>query len=304
MTASEVAAGLNAREVLGEGEWRARAEAHRRRLEPVVLPHVARQQRQEKHPVIDFLFQYYSFSPSKLLQWHPGMGVELRGGAAVDSFGTQHGYERTEEGGVRVHAGLFPSRRLAALDWVISLLERTAEREPRFACLGLHEWAMVYRTDGVRHGQLPLRMPPDELAAFVESQAVCCSHYDAFRFFSPAAKPLNRLQPARESMAVFEQRGCVHANMDLYKWAYKFLPWTGGDLVADCFLLAVEARELDMRGSAYDCSGLGLEPLRIETADGRRRFIEWQRDISDRAVPLRSRLTEVLRLVAAGASGR
>ena len=37
----------------------------------------------------------------------------------------------------------------------------------------------------------------------------------AFRFFTPAARPLNRLQPARESVPAQEQRGCLHANMDL-----------------------------------------------------------------------------------------
>ena len=33
--------------------------------------------------------------------------------------------------------------------------------------------------------------------------------------------PLNKLAPARELIPQLEQRGCLHANMDLYKWSYK-----------------------------------------------------------------------------------
>ncbi len=46
--------------------------AHRARLAPYVEPHLARRQDGVKHPVHDFLFTYYSFSPAKLMTWEPG----------------------------------------------------------------------------------------------------------------------------------------------------------------------------------------------------------------------------------------
>jgi hypothetical protein len=65
-------------------------------------------------------------------------------------------------------------------------------------------------------------------------------------------KPLNRLQPDAPPPPEFEQRGCLHANMDLYKWAFKLAPFTPAELIADCFALARDIREVDMRASPYD----------------------------------------------------
>ena len=61
--------------------------------------------------------------------------------------------------------------------------------------------------------------------------------------------------------------------MDLYKWAYKLLPATPSELVADCFELAVAVRELDMRASPYDLAELGYPPVRIETPAGRAEYV-------------------------------
>ena len=60
-----------------------------------------------------------------------------------------------------------------------------------------------------------------------------CSHFDAFRFFTAPARPLNVLAPTRETQHALEQPGCLHANMDLYKWAYKLSPLVPSELVAD-----------------------------------------------------------------------
>ena len=57
--------------------------------------------------------------------------------------------------------------------------------------------------------------------------------------------------------------------MDLYKWAYKLAPATPGELLADCFALAADVRELDMRASPYDLADLGYAPVPIETPAGR-----------------------------------
>ena len=58
-------------------EWRARFAAHQQRVEARAAAFVDRRSRAEKHPVDDFLFTYYSFSPAKLRQWLPPIGVEL-----------------------------------------------------------------------------------------------------------------------------------------------------------------------------------------------------------------------------------
>ena len=57
--------------------------------------------------------------------------------------------------------------------------------------------------------------------------------------------------------------------MDLYKWSYKLSPLVPSELVADCFALAREIRELDMRASPYDLAELGYEPVAVETPAGR-----------------------------------
>src|SRR5207302_9463025 len=103
-------------------------------------------------------------------------------------------------------------------------------------------------------------------------------------------RPLNRVQPARETSALHEQRGCLHANMDLYKWAFKLTPFTPSELVADAFELAREIREVDMRASPYDFTRLGFAPIPIETADGRAEYELCQRVFAERAMPIRERL--------------
>ncbi|MBX3737239.1 MAG: 3-methyladenine DNA glycosylase [Candidatus Didemnitutus sp.] len=275
---------------LAESDWLERRRAHEARVRGWTDPHQARQARGEKHPVEDFLWEYYAYRPSWLRRWHPGPDVVLLGDAARE-------YLRWPEyiavdGGVRVNCGAFEPKRRESLAWLLGLLRATAERPPAFACFGLHEWAMVYRLtpEEIRHAQLPLRYPPEEIARITESLPIRCSHFDAFRFFTAAARPLNRLQPERATTTQLEQRGCLHANMDLYKWAFKLAPFTPSELMADCFALAREIREVDMRASPYDCRVLGLAPIAIETPEGRADYERLQRGFAERSQPLRARL--------------
>ena len=78
--------------------------------------------------------------------------------------------------------------------------------------------------------------------------------------------------------------------MDLYKHAFRLSPMVGSDLVADCFELARDIRVLDMRASPYDLSGLGYEPVRVETPEGKQEYVAAQRVFAERAAPLRARL--------------
>ena len=275
---------------LPEADWLARRTAHEQRVRAWTDPHQTRQGRGEKHPVEDFLFEYYRFRASWLRRWHPGPDVVLLGEAARDYLQWAEYHESDD--GVALNPAAFAPKRRDSLAWILNLLRSTAERPPQFACSGLHEWAMVYRQtpDGVRHNQWPLRFPPDELARIVEAQPVRCSHFDAFRFFTAPARPLNKLQPERTTTAQFEQRGCLHANMDLYKWAFKLTPFTPSELTADCFALARDIREIDMRASPYDFRALSYAPIAIETPEGRAEYEIHQRAFAERSEPLRARL--------------
>ena len=279
---------------LPEAVWRARQNAHETRVRRWTDPHQARASRGEKHPVFDFLFDYYAFRPSWLRRWHPGAGVALEGDGARE-FLRWTGYRETRDGGVFVDPADFPARRRETVGWLQEMLIGTRDRPAFFGCFGLHEWAMVYRqsADEIRHNAWPLRFPADELAKIVESQPVCCSHFDAFRFFTAPARPLNKLQPTRAGTARLEQRGCLHANMDLYKWAFKLAPYTPSELVADCFALARDIREIDMRASPYDLRALGFAPIKIETPEGRAEYEREQRAFAARGEPLRERLLAV-----------
>ncbi len=280
--------------VLEAGEWQTRAAAHRARLAPFVDAHLARRSRREKHPVYDFLFEYYSFRPALLLRWSPGIGVELRG--ENGEIGNFKEWSPTPDG-IALDPAKFPSHRVEGLLQIAQILEKTASRAAFHGCFGLHEWAMVYRESEHRHAA-PLRLSNQEIAALVESGPIRCSHYDAFRFFTPAARPLNLLSPNADSRAEMEQPGCIHANMDLYKWAAKFHPWIASGILADAFEIAIEARVLDMRAAPYDLSSYGFEPIRIETASGRAEYGQLQREVAHKAAPVRAALIGAYRKVA------
>ncbi len=285
-------------EIRAEAVWQEEQRAHEARLRPVLDPYLARRSRGQADPVMDFLFEYYAFRPAQLLRWSPGLGVALAGPAA-EAFLDRTGFVRTPAG-VTLDPSSFPRRRLDAVRWTRRLLAGTAARPPFLGCSGLHEWAMVYRTTAVRHPQVPLRLPPDAIAAVVEAGPVVCSHFDAFRFFTPAARPLNRHQPTRSAMPDFEQPGCLHTNMDLYRWAFKLAPYVPGDLLADTFLLACRIREVDMRASPYDLRDHGLSPIPVETPEGRRHYRACQQRFAAEAAPLRARLIAAYdRLIAA-----
>jgi hypothetical protein len=266
--------------------WAALAAAHEARVDAWVSPHLERRRRGERHPVEDFLFTYYTFRPAALRRWHPGHGVALRD---APEYAGAKGYGADQP--VTVSAGHLAVRR-PLLEATRALLSATASRPAYTGCFGMHEWAMVYRLPRreVRHPQWPLRLGARGTDAVVESHRVTCSHYDAYRFFTEAARPRNTLRPGPDDRSAFEQPGCLHAGMDLYKHAYRLVPLVSSDLVADCFALAREIRVLDMRASPYDLSALGYAPVRVETADGKQEYAAAQRELATRAAPLRARL--------------
>jgi hypothetical protein len=285
-------------ELLLEPVWRDRAARHRERLAPFVEDRLARTARREKHPVRDFLFEYYSYRPAHLLRWTPGPDVLLEGARPADLSWNEF---VAVDGGLILPAGLFPDHRRPFLRWALRYLEGISARPPLFGCFGLHEWAMVYRTPEVRHPRTPLRLAPEAIAAVVEAEQLCCTHFDAYRFFTPHAAPHNRHRLTRKLTDRLDQRACVHVNMDLYKYAYKLAPWVDAELIADAFELAWHARELDMRASPYDLSALGYDTIPIETPEGKEVYVAGQRELATAAVPVRARLIDAYRFVSGAA---
>ncbi|MDQ4502927.1 3-methyladenine DNA glycosylase [Sinomonas sp. ASV322] len=300
------------RTVLLEHEWLARARAHAERAARFAEPFVARRNARKKHPVEDFLFTYYTLKPGQLGRWHPGAGVVLVGDAAAERLGWK--YYRALTDGEREAAGTREGSPAVVLDAERYLAEReetvrfcavilrgTARRPAQFGCFGLHEWAMAYRSEkfGIRHEYLPLRLGPEGTDRVIEEHRIRCTHFDAFRFYTPDAVPLNELQLTREMQRHLEQPGCLHANMDLYKWAYKLGPAVPGELLMDCFELAQRIREMDMQASPYDLSDWGYSPIRIETAAGKAEYVERQRGFAAEAAALRERLTTAIAPLAA-----
>lgn len=272
---------------LRRSEWLERAERHAERADALTAEHRDRAARHEKHPVWDFLFTYYSYKPARLRRWHPGAGVVLQ--------------EAGERAGWRWYSptarpdDLFPDARAFADDkpelarLVERMLRRTASRPGQFGCFGLHEWAMVYRAGEHRH-PVPLRLGQAGTDAVVESHELRCTHFDAFRFFTPDAAPRNRLSPTRDTQPLLEQPGCLHAGMDLYKWAMKLGPLIPGELMLDAFELARDIRLLDMEAAPYDLSDWGVRPVRIETPEGKAEYVRRQRAFAERGALLRERM--------------
>jgi len=280
--------------VLTREQWRELEVSHEQRADAATEAHRARRSDRVAHPVEDFLFTYYPFRPALLRRWHPGPGVVLEDAAGLPRAGWRH--YRVVGRDVELDVAGYLASRGGTADFVRGLLTATAARPAQLGCFGLHEWAMVYRqtAEEVRHRDWPLRLGAESTDALVEGMQIRCTHFDAFRFYTPPARSLNLLQPTRETQVALEQPGCLHAGMDLYKWAMKLAPAVPGDLVLDCFDHARAIRVLDMRASPYDLSALGYEPVRIETPSGRAEYAAAQRGFAERGQALRDRLVRAI----------
>ncbi len=278
--------------VWGFQEWQAARTCYLEELEPRVQARRARRSRGEKDPVEDFLWEYYSLRGGRLLFWSPGSGVALEH-AGSDEFPETSGFCATREGR-KVNTEDLLRRRKTGVEWIRRLLISVQNRDPVYHCLGLHEWAMVYEKEDIRHPQLGLRLPHEDIRSVVESFPLQCTHYDAFRFFSQEARPLNSVSLTPERRLDSEQPGCLHVNMDLFKWCMKLQPLVSSSLTLQAFRLADRARKLDMRASPYDIRKCGLEPICIETKEGRKEYVEGQQEIAEDARPIRQAFVEEL----------
>lgn len=310
-------------QILPAQQWQVLERAHQERSGRYALPFAQRRERGEKHPVEDFLFTYYTLKPGQFMRWHPGADVILLDAASRADWKFYRPATETEllAGGLdageaarlasegtamTVDLDAFATQRASAVDFTRIILGKTAAQPGFFGCFGLHEWAMAYKSveNNIRHDYLDLRLGADGTDAVVESHNIRCTHFDAFRFFMPQARPFNELQPTRQTQRDMEQPACLHANMDVYKWAYKLLPLISSELLMDCFDLAWEIRELDMKAAPYDLQSWGYEPVKIETAEGKLAYTRTQRAFAARSVQLRQRLLAQLDAALPAPAGR
>lgn len=279
--------------MLPASEWKSLEARHQARVDALTQGHRARRPSGTKHPVEDFLFTYYTNSVASLRRWHPGADVGLADAGSSERAGWR--FYRASGAALWADPDAYLAERRERVEAIARLLGATAGRTAHYGCFGLHEWAMVHRADqqGVRHPTWPLRLGARGTDEVVETHQVVCSHVDAFRFFTPTARPLNALQPTRELQPDLEQPGCLHAGMDCYKWAFQLVPMVSSELVADCFALARDIRVIDMRASPYDLRALGYQPVCIETREGKAEYVAAQRSFTRRSQELRRRLLAV-----------
>ncbi|WP_197676149.1 3-methyladenine DNA glycosylase [Nakamurella panacisegetis] len=282
--------------ILHRRSWVEFEQAHAQEVDSITRDHLSRSSANRTHPVEDFLFTYYSLRPSQLRRWYPGAGTALLDAPERTDWRFHRELDIPGEGRANAaDVASFLQARGPSVAFIRQLLTRTVAAPPQFGCFGLHEWAMVYRSaDDRRHLDWPLRLGSGGTDQVVEDHQIRCSHYDAFRFFTPAARPLNLLAPDLWTRDRMEQPGCLHASMDLYKWAYRLTPLVGSAVLLDCFRLARDVREVDMRASPYDLTGLGYAPITIETPAGKAEYVAAQRAFADRGQALRGRLVDEL----------
>lgn len=281
--------------LLDTATWQERQAAHEAAVDELTAAHLQRRRNGVAHPIIDFLFTYYRTSVGALRRWHPGPDLAMEVPSPPAS--PPRFYRPLIVDGRHALSLDFGALRAAkGKRWqrAATLIARTAARPGRLSCFGLHEWAMVYRLrpEELRHAQVPLRVTPEVIAEQVES-GVRCTHFDAFRFFTKPAEPLNEIRLTRATQVEHEQPACLHAGMDLYRWAAELGPGCPADLGLDCFRAAVRARVLDMQASPYDLREYGYDPIPIETAAGRAAYVGFQRRWITETNELRARLLEV-----------
>lgn len=288
--------------ILTTSEWKERRQAHLERVVERTADHLERRARGQRHPVWDFLFDYYPITPGQLKHFSPGFDCALADATSEDIAHLKF-FRLQEDAAGNCAVAVFDApaylaKRGKTVRYILDLFQQTASRPAHFDCFGLHEWAMVYHTDAPRHRD-PLRLSPAETDAVVDSHTIKCSHYDAYRFFTADAMDKNTLRPTRAAQPACEQGGCLHANMDLYKWASKLGEIIPSELFLDCFDLARRAREMDMRAAPYDLREWGFSPIKIETASGKAEYVAMQRAIAADAAVLRAKLIDYAERVLA-----
>ena len=293
--------------VLERSEWILRADAHRRRVRDLLGGIFYDREVHDKHPIYNFIFNYYRFRPHRTIErYSPGLDFGLKNESDDDEslYLPSSKYLSMNDGCTEIDpVKSLNEKSVTRIRNLHTLLEIVQRRPPNFSCFGVHEFAMLY--SGARHSYyqknvLKLRMTQREIDSIVERAPITCTHFDATRHFPETIASRVKTSPSLRTKN--EQAGCVHTNLDLFKYALRLFPFASSELVADALELAIRARELDMRASPYDLSSVDvtelrydfdLTPILIETESGRTKFKNLTMDLYRDSLPIRDRIIKV-----------
>jgi len=120
---------------LSRSAWLAARAAHQARIDQLLGGHTTRRSHGIPHPVVDFLFKYYSFRPAKLRRWSPPTNTLL-----LDTAPDETDHPASFQA-VGTHCQMVPppTSRAAFIEWAFHYLQAISLREPLFHCHGLHE---------------------------------------------------------------------------------------------------------------------------------------------------------------------
>ena len=68
---------LEIENILSFEEWTRRKKAHEQRTDTLLSEYLENRSRHQKQPVLDFLFEYYHFRPSKLRNWLRSLQMKM-----------------------------------------------------------------------------------------------------------------------------------------------------------------------------------------------------------------------------------
>ena len=91
-----------------------------------------------------------------------------------------------------------------------------------------------------------------------------------------------------------EQPGCLHAGMDVYKWAFKLTRWCRASWWPTASTWRARSGCSTCRPRRTTCASSGYQPVPIETPEGKAAYLERQRAFAERSNALRRRLLTVL----------
>lgn len=107
-------------------DWTARAAEHAARVDELTAGHRGRRPAGVKHPVEDFLHQYYNHPVARLRRWHPGPGVMLADAADHSRAGWKH--YAVEGPDLCLDSAAFVAARARTIEFVTGLLTATMSR--------------------------------------------------------------------------------------------------------------------------------------------------------------------------------
>lgn len=80
--------------------------------------------------------------------------------------------------------------------------------------------------------------------------------------------------------------------MDLLKIGLRLQPFCDSELLIRILQIALDARRLDVAASPYDARDYGVGVVPVETEEGRALYRKMQRELMDRAEPIRRELLD------------